>query len=153
MLLVPVKVKYDIHTGTGIYADIGIPKGTRVWEFYPLLDRTFSIAKIQNLPPLAQIFLYKYAWKERKSGLYYLDAGASKYMNRSDTPNLTYGYDSRRGTPILVANKFIKVGIELTRNYKEFVSTKENDTQIWKLILKSAGYNPNKFDRKMFFEE
>jgi SET domain-containing protein len=151
MLLVPVKVRYDDHTGTAIYADTVIPKGTRVWEFYPLLDRMFHIAKIRRLPPLAQIFLYKYAWKERRIGLYILDADASMYMSHSDNANLTYGFDTKKHAPIFLANKLIRANAKITCNYNEFLSDKEDDAQVWKNMLANAGYNPNTFDLKMFF--
>jgi hypothetical protein len=153
MLLVSVKIKYNDHTGTGIYADTIIQKGSRVWEFYPLLDRMFHIAKIQRLPPLAQIFLYKYAWKERRTGLYFLDADASMYMNHSNNANLTYGFDPKKRVPIFLANRTIRINAEITCDYNEFIFSREDDTQVWKLILRNAGYNPNTFDLKMFFGE
>ncbi len=70
MLLVKTKVKESKIHGLGLFADEFISQGTEIWKFTPRFDLRFTREQILGFPEALQVYIYKYAWKSKKSKLY-----------------------------------------------------------------------------------
>lgn len=127
MITVKTKIASSNIHGTGLFADQDIPKGTVVWKFTPGFDLRFTKEQILGFPELLQIYIYKYCWKSKKSGLYCFSSDNGKYFNHSDNPNVLSAYNKDDEEVTTTAIKDIKCGDEITDNYSSFESEKDED--------------------------
>src|SRR3546814_18826761 len=85
MLLVKTYVAPSRIHGLGLFAAERIPRGARIWEFNPVMDRFVSREEFESLPPAAREFLRVYAYPWPKGGdtlLFSADNG--HFSNRSE---------------------------------------------------------------------
>jgi len=128
MILVKTKVKESNIHGLGLFADQFIPKGTEIWRFTPGFDMKFTREQILALPELLQIYMYTYAWKSKKSGLYCFSSDNGKYFNHSDDSNVLSEYrDGEEEEVVTTSIKDIQIGEEITDSYASFESGDEEN--------------------------
>jgi SET domain-containing protein len=112
----------SIH-GVGLFAAEHIPAGTVVWRNLAEAQLVLDVDRVEWLEvahPVYAAFIKKHAFLRRFSQAayahYVLCLDDSRFMNHSDTANLTEDPESFDS----VANRDILVGEELTCNYREF---------------------------------
>lgn len=143
MFLINAKVAPSSIHGLGAFATELIKKGTKVWQFHPLIDNSYTKEAILRLPDSAQIFLYPFIWRGKKSGLYILHGDHARYVNSSETPNLRVEHEITASPEyIAYAGKDIEVGEELTWNYSDFDGVVDEDDSVWDLIERYTGIKP-----------
>lgn len=108
-----------IH-GIGVFAAQFIPKGTAIWRFTPGFDCRFTKEEILLFPELLQVYLCKYAWKSKKSGLYCFASDNAKYFNHSKNANTISEYREAEEEVVTIATSDIQPGEELTGDYADF---------------------------------
>lgn len=136
MLLVKTKIKESEVHGTGLYADEFIPKGTLVWKFKPDFDKKFTAKQISEFPDLLQIYLYKYSWKSKKSGMYCFCSDNAKHFNHSDSPNVLSEYRDDEEESLVFAIRDINVGEELLDDYSSFEDISDLDEEMKQIAEK-----------------
>lgn len=120
MLLVETYLdKSSIH-GIGLFAAQDIPKGTLIWLFNQLLDKKYTKDELKCIkgPVCEQIF--KYIYLDIISGIYVLCGDDARFFNHSDEPNCLDLYFSDREDGGTFAARNIKIGEELTCDYRTF---------------------------------
>lgn len=128
MLLVRTKIKESKIHGIGLFANQFIPKGTEIWKFTSGFDQKFTREQILSFPDLLQIYIYKYCWRSKKSGLYCLASDNGRYFNHSNNPNSLSEYRDNEEEVVTVAVLDIQIGEEILDNYSSFECEKsEND--------------------------
>ena len=138
MLQVKTKIgPSDIH-GIGLFADQFIPGGALIWKFTPGFDQRMTRAQIVELPTSAHIYLAKYAFLSKKSGLYILETDNGRYCNHSDNPNAICQYTNDEEECISFAAKEISEGEEITENYSQFEQDR-NDNNILEYFFVKYG--------------
>lgn len=120
MMYVKTKLAPSPIHGTGIFADIFIPKGTVVWKFTPGFDMRFPKEDVFQLPVEAQEHIKTYAYLSKKSGLYVLAIDNGKYFNHSDSPNTLSEYLEDEEEAVTRAVQDIAPGEEMTDDYYSF---------------------------------
>ena len=119
MLKVKTYVSESKIHGKGLFSKQFIPKGTIVWKFDPDSDIVITkddwdyiIKKFKKL--IIFMNIEQYSWKDEDN--IYICIDDCKYMNHSETNNLSAPIKNT----LLVANRNIEIGEELTENYYEF---------------------------------
>lgn len=114
MLLVKTELKLSPIHGFGVFAAEFITKGTRIWQYVNGVDYRISKEFVASLPKITRdtILHYSAFW----GGGYVISADDSRFINHSFTPNLITYLEP----DIDVALKDIKIGEELTEDYREF---------------------------------
>lgn len=120
MLLVRTRVKESEVHGLGLFADEFIPEGTEIWRFTPGFDLKFTRDDILAFPEALQIYLCKYAWHSKKTGLYCLSSDNGKHFNHSNDPNARSEYRDAEEEVVTVAVKEINSGEEIFDDYSSF---------------------------------
>jgi uncharacterized protein len=120
MLLVKTTIGPSHISGFGLFADEFIPKGTPVWRFQSGFDLKISKDHLHRLPKLTQEFLKKYAYLSKKSGQYIHCGDDGRFFNHSDSPNIIDLDKPDEEEIFSVAAWDIKLGEELTCDYKKF---------------------------------
>jgi uncharacterized protein len=124
MLLIKAVVKTSSIHGLGLFADEAIPKGTRVWEFSPLLDRELDAGTFSTLSEAEKAYILFYGFLSKKSGNYHLSFDNVKFINHAVPGNVaTDTSDTKAIEYPLVAVRDIGIGEEILQNYKEFEET------------------------------
>lgn len=126
MLCVKTKIKESNIHGIGLFADQFIPKGTLVWKFTPGFDQRFTKEQILALPIEVQIYLSKYVWLSKNTGLYCLSSDNGKYFNHSENPNVRSEYDGEEEVRTY-AIRDIESGEEILDNYSTFEDLNDED--------------------------
>ena len=103
--------KSKIH-GVGVFSNENIKKGKQIKEEKPEFEMEFNKNNLQSMPLALAKLIDTHAY-ERKlgSGILVLGLDNEKYLNHSDNPSV-----DDEG----VALKDIKIGDEITINYKDF---------------------------------
>jgi len=99
-----------IH-GFGLFADEDLSKGTLIWEFDWTFDVFIADGYLSKLPPQAQEWFRKVAWK--KGDVWFACCDTASFVNHSFTPNIG-------GYPQVIALRGITKGEELTEDYTLF---------------------------------
>ncbi len=116
MLTVKTYLGPDLHGGIGLFAAEDIPAGGLVWEWNDASERVFTREQIGLLPPIFRTFLSRYGYGfEDIPGSLVLSCDDGRFMNHSDNPNTTESPPT-----VIRANRDIKVGEELTCDYRVF---------------------------------
>jgi hypothetical protein len=127
--------KSQIH-GLGLFADQFIPRGTEIWRFTPGFDLKFTKEQILSFPEILQIFIYTYAWKSKKSGLYCHSVDDGRFFNHSENPNSLSEYRDNEEESVNVALRDIQIGEEITDNYSSFEDETDKDNILGEIALK-----------------
>ena len=121
MLLIKVKPGISSIHGLGLFADQFIAKGTRVWQFSPILDREIPVQDFVKLSKLEQEYLLFYGFLSKKSGNYHLSFDNVKFINHAMPGNIISDLSAINEIEYpLIASSDIQPGEELTQNYKDF---------------------------------
>ncbi len=122
MLLIPTDLAPSHIHGLGVFTRQPVAAGTEIWRFQAGFDTTFLVEDLQELPEPAREFLRHYAYLDRTTGQFVLNADHGRFMNHSATP--TTGIDPRignaAGDPVTVALADLPAGTELTCDYRSF---------------------------------
>ncbi len=127
MILVKTKIANSKIHGIGLFADEFIPKGTEIWKFTPGFDIKFTREQILAFPDLLQIYIYKYAWRSKKTKLYCFSSDNGKYFNHSENPNVVSEHRESEDEVVTIAIKDIQIGEEILDNYSSFEYEKSDD--------------------------
>jgi SET domain-containing protein len=105
-----------IH-GLGVFAREPIPKGTKVWEYHPVFDLTFSEDQFEALPASVRDEVEIHLYQPEAGGPLYYESTMGKYMNHARDPNVDF-------TDVGVgwATRDIAAGEELTCDYRHFMA-------------------------------
>lgn len=121
MIVVPAYLsKSDIH-GFGVFARELIPKGTRVWEYNPRFDITFTQQEFDALPAAVKQEVEIHLYQPEPDGLLYYESTMGKYMNHSREPNVDF---TEVGSGW--ATRDIQPHEELTCDYRHFMAEVEH---------------------------
>ena len=131
MLLVDHYVaKSDIH-GLGVFSAEVVVAGREIWVFNEFIDREIPEERVQDLPNHVRNRIYTHAWHRAELKCFWLSADGDYFMNHSNTPTL------QLREHCLVASRNIKVGDELTCDYRVVKVAAYDPLTMWKEI--SAG--------------
>ncbi|MBA3896533.1 MAG: SET domain-containing protein-lysine N-methyltransferase [Sphingomonadaceae bacterium] len=103
----------NIH-GIGVFLVAAVRKGTLLWKYDSRVDRVYSEAEIQSLPPLTQKFMRVYSTWHEGVQLWVLCGDNGRHFNHSGTPasisdGIAFGAD--------YAAEDLPAGAELTSDY------------------------------------
>ena len=120
MLLVKTKIGKSKIEGLGCFANQFIPKGTIVWKFTPNFDIVTPPLEVEKLPEIARKTFCKYAYLNKKTGMYVLCWDDGKFFNHSDKPNVISVDTENDAEGLDVTARDILQGEEITCNYDDF---------------------------------
>lgn len=120
MLLIKGAPKPSAVHGLGLFAEEFIPKGTRIWQFSPALDRELTPEEFENLDTKEKQYIEFYGFKSKKSGNYHLSFDNIKFTNHSKLPNVATDTSSNDLEYPLTAIKDIQPGEEILQDYGDF---------------------------------
>ena len=112
MMLIDTYLDKSKIQGVGVFAKENAKKGERIKEVRPEFEIEFNSDNLPKMPLALANFINTHSY-ERELGSKILVMGIDneKYLNHSDDPNVDdEGY----------ASKDIKIGDEITINYKDF---------------------------------
>ncbi len=120
MMTIKTMAKASPIAGTGLFADEFVPKGAIVWKFIPGLDSAFTKTEVEDLsePHRSEILGLEHAYISKQTGRYVDCGDDAKYVNHSDTPNITA--QSGEEEEDCIAIRDIQKGEEITQDYREF---------------------------------
>lgn len=106
--------------GIGLFTEEKIKKGQLVMDADSRFDVIISKEEIKTYPDVMQKHIDKYAYTGAgkfylKDAVYY-NMDNSRFINHSDTPNLTYNPTDE----CYYASEDLEAGMELTTNYADF---------------------------------
>ena len=106
-------------SGIGLFSGENIPKGKIIWEYFPLVDITFSVPQWEelrdNIANTSFDMIQRYAYKEEDH--YVLCTDNAQFMNHcSNLFNVTNTDDLKS----MFTLREIKKGEELLCNYMEY---------------------------------
>ena len=117
MLTIKTLVQPSSIHGLGCFAAQDVDAGQLVWEFHPAIDRRWTQAELESLPPLAIDHLRTYAWVNPSDRHILFSGDHSKFFNHSAQPNTRMSPDGYR----CLACRAILAGEELTSDYAELL--------------------------------
>jgi uncharacterized protein len=115
MLMVDTELRLSPIHGIGVFLKQPARKGQLIWRFDSRIDRVFSDAEVEQLPPHVQRFLRTYSTLHGELRLWVLCGDNGRHFNHSDAPNtrslgIAFGDD--------VAAQDLAAGEELTTDYR-----------------------------------
>lgn len=120
MLLIKTIIKPSSIHGIGLFADQDISKGTEIWKFSPGLDLEISPYDFKKLSQYEKDFFLFSGFHSKKTGNYHLSFDNVRYINHSNSGNISSDISIDDIEYPLIANQDIKKGEEITQNYFEF---------------------------------
>lgn len=121
MLLVKTKIGPSKISGTGLFADEFIPKGTITWRAILPFDLQVDREDIEKLSPPAKELFMKYSYLSKWSDKYVLCFDDARFLNHSDNPSVVCGpYMDDGQEPVDIAVHDIYPGEEMTCDYRSF---------------------------------
>ena len=87
MMMVDTEVRQSPIHGLGVFFKQPIKAGTLLWRFDPRVDRVYTDAEIDALPPHMQDYLRIYSTWHAPTGLYVLCGDNGRFVNHSEAPN------------------------------------------------------------------
>lgn len=111
--------------GVGVFNLQSLEKDAVVASFHPLIDLCIEIENVMNEHQTAKDFMWRYAAFQR--GMLFLSIDNTRFLNHSDTPNLSYIYQSEQDWSY-AARGPIPQGSELTIDYRQIDDREPNDT-------------------------
>lgn len=125
MLLVKTYIRNSTIEGAGIgcFAAEFIPKGTKIWEMNPLLDRLITQEEFEGFSELEKVFIDVYGYKH--NGVYYLCIDNARFFNHSSSDCNTLDPEDN----MTYAKVDIHPDDEILSDYTNFGVTEED--KIW----------------------
>ena len=115
MMLVGTDLRISSIHGIGVFLIGPITAGTVIWRFHSRVDRGYSKAEVETLPPITQAFLDVYATWHASAEVWVLCGDNGRYFNHSDHPN-TWSNGIAFGQDIAITD--LPAGAELTSDYR-----------------------------------
>ena len=115
MMMVETELRASPIQGIGVFLREDVAKGTLLWRFDSRVDRIYSPAELETLPPGTAAFIRRFSTWHQETGVWILCGDNGRHFNHSDTPNtfsagVGYGDD--------IAAEDLKAGTELTSDYR-----------------------------------
>ncbi len=133
MLTVKTYVTTSKLHGNGVYADENIPKGKIIWEYFPLIDITYTESEWESLKksvaPESFKNLQNYSYKENKEYIICMDN--AQFMNHDEK---NFNVIDTEDLKSMYASRDIKKGEELLCNY--FGYSDKDDHHVKSLKIK-----------------
>ena len=115
MFLVPTELRPSPIHGIGVFLVAPVKKGELIWRFDSRIDRAYTEAEIESLPPMMQDYMKKYAVWHEPTKLWMYCGDNARYCNHADDATTT----SLGGTFMDdIAPHDLKAGEEITANYR-----------------------------------
>lgn len=116
----------EIH-GLGLIAAQDIKRGELIWEFQPNFDLELTQEQVDLLSEAARETVMSLAYFNAERARYILCADNGRFMNHSDEPNtVSVGFQGPEGEGRTYAARDIRIGEEVTENYRSFETTDRN---------------------------
>jgi len=114
MLMVETVLKPSAIHGLGVFLTQPVPKGGLIWRFDSRIDRVYSLAEVDSLPPHVQAYLRTYSTWHAPTQLFVLCGDNGRFFNHSTDPTtvsnaVSFGEDHAR--------RDLAAGDELTSDY------------------------------------
>ena len=115
MMMVETELRPSAIQGIGIFLLEDVRQGEIIWRFDSRVDRVYSEAELNGLPPSTSAFLKRFSTWHEPTRLWVLCGDNGRHFNHSDTPNtvskgIAFGED--------VAAADLIAGTELTSDYR-----------------------------------
>jgi SET domain-containing protein len=112
MLLIDTYLDKSKINGVGVFAKENVKKGEKIKEVRPEFEIEFDKENLPRMPLALARMVDNYAYeREKGSKIVVLGIDNEKYLNHSDNPSVN---DDG------IALKDIKIGDEITINYRDF---------------------------------
>ena len=112
MLLIEHFVAPSSVDGLGVFAGCDVAKGTKVYEFHPLIDREIAEVQLDQFPAHIVAIVKRHSSYIEDRRVFRLSADGDHYMNHSDDPNVEDCGDE------MFACRDIRAGEELLCDYR-----------------------------------
>jgi hypothetical protein len=114
MLLFDVELRQSSIHGIGVFLLQPVKKEEVVWHYHPRIDRVYTEADREALPPLISDFIDTYGCWHEKTGLWMVCGDHARFLNHSENPVLL-----AQGVAFsdYIAAGDLAVGTELNVNY------------------------------------
>ena len=116
--------KSPIH-GLGLFSVDALPEGTKVWEFTPGYDQSFSPGDIDPLSEASKEQFFNYAYTSKITGNYILCTDDARFFNHDPNSNITCTVPEDSTHPealVCYTTRDVSAGEEITNDYREFDS-------------------------------
>lgn len=115
MMMVETELRPSPIQGIGIFLSEDVRKGQLIWRFDSRVDRLYSEAELESLPPMMRSFIRRFSTWHDATALWVLCGDNGRHFNHSGTPNtislgIAFGDD--------IAAEDIAAGTELTSDYR-----------------------------------
>jgi hypothetical protein len=115
VLMVETELRASPIHGAGVFLTEPVRAGQLIWRFDSRIDRVFSDAELQEMPPALQRFLRTYSTLHDGLKLWVLCGDNGRHFNHADEPTtrslgIAFGDD--------VAATDLAAGTELTSDYR-----------------------------------
>lgn len=115
-----IKYKLDISNihGIGLFAAEDLKVGQLIYTASPMLDVNITQEQFDSLSENERSEIMWWGFRIPETGIWHVDFDVTKFINHSSVPTVTQ--DKDRSDAYLVATRAVKVGEELTQDYREF---------------------------------
>ena len=123
MYIFEVRVKKSNINGRGVFAREDIPQGSIVWEYRSDHDLSFTIKEYEKMDVDQRKEMHHSAYLSPWTGVWICPPpdDPACFTNHSPNNNLSVKFDTNISPePFFIANRDIKIGEEITNNYREF---------------------------------
>jgi SET domain-containing protein len=120
MMMVKTRLLASPIEGLGLFAAEDIRAGAVVWRFEPGLDLLLTPDRVAALPSPMREFASRYGYLHTRTGNWILCCDDARFMNHADDPNTGGRYEPGAPEGYDVALRDIRVGEELTCDYRGF---------------------------------
>lgn len=117
--LIPVELEKSSIHGIGVFSTKNVEKGVAVFEREEDLEEVFSPEEFAALSDEKKAEVQHYGYLSKHDGKWYLCPPPVRFVNHSDTPNMSFNGES------IVAVRDISAGEELTQDYRELEELRE----------------------------
>ncbi len=120
MLLIETYIKEVTGKGLGLFTKKDLFEDQIIYEDCDIFSKKFTEEQFNSLSKNHQEFIKFYGCYVSKLNIWYLDTDNGRFMNHSETPNVSYDWGTfiEGGKGTMVALKDIKAGTELCSNYR-----------------------------------
>ena len=115
MMMCETELRQSPIHGIGVFLLKPVKAGQLLWRFDSRIDRIYSEAEVESLPPNMQAYIETYSTWHEGLGVWILCGDNGRHFNHSDRPNtrslgIGFGDD--------IALRDLPAGTELTSDYR-----------------------------------
>jgi hypothetical protein len=115
MLMVETELRVSPIHGIGVFLSEPVRAGQLIWRFDSRIDRVFSDAELNEMPPALQHYLRTYSTLHAEQKLWVLCGDNGRHFNHSEQPT-TRSLGIAFGDDVAAAD--LPAGTELTSDYR-----------------------------------